>query len=231
MQLPQRMSKKSLSNSPITAHLHTGPWGIPILGYAPFIHGDYELKTLTAMRKKHGDILTMSIFQKEVVVLSDWELVRDFFGRLEVSGRPDLPLLRPDSGELGLAFSQGRSWQENRRLTVRIFKNFGFGNEEALDSIIQDSVLNLCQFLKENQHKSQELGPHLNIAVLNIIWKIIAGRQFPQGDATMQGIVNKYNQVLADSRVLDGFHPAPNLVYLWPPALRAFKATRQCRAS
>ncbi|CAG0903010.1 unnamed protein product [Darwinula stevensoni] len=39
----------------------------------------------------------------------------------------------------------------------------------------------------------------------------------------MQGIVNKYNQVLADSRVLDGFHPAPNLVYLWPPALRAYR--------
>ncbi|CAG0899375.1 unnamed protein product [Darwinula stevensoni] len=154
--------------------MFVGPWGLPFLGYVPFIYDDYELKTMNALSEKYGKIFTLRLLNHDVVVLNDWEIVREFFGRLEISGRPDFRLIRPESRELGLAFVHGRSWHVNRRFTTRVFKELGFGNNEALDSIIQDSVINFCQFLKENRHRPQELGHDLNIAVLSIIWTIIA---------------------------------------------------------
>ncbi|CAG0897047.1 unnamed protein product [Darwinula stevensoni] len=201
-----------------------GPWGLPILGYAPFLLGEYKYLKMNSLRKKHGDIFTISLLNYDVVILSDWELVRDFFGRLEISGRPNIFIVRePASHGLGIALSQGSIWLENRRFTMRILKDFGLGKKEALDSMIQDSAITLCRFLSRNQHEPQDLGPHLNLAILNIIWKIIAGRQFSQDDAKMQGVMIGLEEVFFDSSILGNFHLAPLLVFFWPPALRAYR--------
>ncbi|CAG0896474.1 unnamed protein product [Darwinula stevensoni] len=121
----------------------------------------------------------------------------------------------------GILSSEGSLWQENRRFTMRVLRDFGFGKADALNSMIQDAALDLCQFLKENQHKPQDLGPRLNLAILNIIWKMTADKQFSHDDPKMQDFINKFNEVLIDSNVLGPFQWVPALIYFWPPAHRA----------
>ncbi|CAG0879149.1 unnamed protein product [Darwinula stevensoni] len=128
------------------------------------------------------------------------------------------PRLRPRSLPVS---AQGSLWQENRRFTMRILKDFGFGKREAMDSIIRDSVLDLCRFLEENQLRPLDLGPRLNVAVLNVIWKMTADKQFPHGDSRMQYFMKSLMEVFKDSSYIGNFQWVPLLVYLWPPALRA----------
>ncbi|CAG0879152.1 unnamed protein product [Darwinula stevensoni] len=206
----------------IWSKLPPGPWGVPFLGSVPFLGAKYPYYKMEAWRKKYGEIFTISLFHKEIVILNDWELVRDYFGRLEVSGRPDNLIVRQiTSGNMGIISAQGSLWQENRRFTMRILKDFGFGKREAMDSMIQDSAIGLCQHLKENQRRPQDLGPRLNLAVLNIIWKMTADKQFSHDDARMQDFMNRLKEVLSDSGIVGNFQWVPLFVYLWPPALRA----------
>ncbi|CAG0879151.1 unnamed protein product [Darwinula stevensoni] len=177
---------------------------------------------LDAIGKKYGDIFTIGVFHKELVILRNWELVRDIFGRLEASGRPETLIARQVAlGDMGIVSAQGSLWQENRRFTMRILKDFGFGKREAMDSIIRDSVLDLCRFLEENQLRPLDLGPRLNVAVLNVIWKMTADKQFPHGDSRMQYFMKSLMEVFKDSSYIGNFQWVPLLVYLWPPALRA----------
>ncbi|CAG0898534.1 unnamed protein product [Darwinula stevensoni] len=83
---------------------------------------------------------------------------------------------------IGIISSDGSLWQDNRRFTMRVLRDFGFGKTAALDSMIQDAALGLCQYLKENKHKPQDFGPRLNLAVLNIIWKMTADLKIKSTD-------------------------------------------------
>ncbi|CAG0882024.1 unnamed protein product, partial [Darwinula stevensoni] len=188
---------------------------------APFLDGGQPY-ALDALRKKYGDIFTLGVLSKDLVILSNWELIRDVFGRAEFSGRTEIALTQQVSfGKFGLASSSGSLWQENRRFTMRVLKDFGFGKKAALDCMIQDAAVDLCQFLIENRQEPQDLGPRLNLAILNIIWKMTADKQFSHDDAKMQDFMNRIMGVFRDSDVLSHLQWTPLLAYLWPPAFLA----------
>ncbi|CAG0896473.1 unnamed protein product [Darwinula stevensoni] len=117
--------------------------------------------------------------------------------------------------------SGGSLWQDNRRFTMRVLRDFGFGKTAALDSMIQDAALGLCQYFKENKDKPQDFGPRLNLAVLNIIWKMAADKTFSHDDPKMQDFMNRFMQVVSDSALVGPIQWVPAFIYLWPPALRA----------
>ncbi|CAG0893259.1 unnamed protein product [Darwinula stevensoni] len=197
-------------------------WGLPLQGIATWALGKNLCVNFDTMREKHGDIFTVGLLHKNLVVLSNWELVRDIFERNEISGRPEGIISRKLAfGRMGIAAAEGSFWQDNRRFTVRILKDFGFGKREVMNSMIQDAALTLCRFLGENQHKPQDLGPRLNLAIINIIWRMIADKQLSHDDAKMQDIMIKIEEVFNDANHLRFFDLFPFLVYLWPPALRA----------
>ncbi|CAG0898256.1 unnamed protein product [Darwinula stevensoni] len=212
--------------------LPPGPWGVPLLGSVPFLGGGPLHLKLDSLRKKHGDVFTVGVFHKEVVVLSDWESVRDFFGRLDFSGRPDALLFRQVAlGNNGIVSSQGSLWQENRRFTLRVLRDFGLGKREALDSMIQDAALGLCRSLRARRHEPQDFGPHLNLAVLNVIWKMTADKQFAHDDPRMQDFMDRVLEVLNDSSLLGPIQWVPAFVYLWPPALKAYRRVNRNMAA
>ncbi|CAG0902836.1 unnamed protein product [Darwinula stevensoni] len=212
-----------------------GPWGVPLLGSAPFLDGGQPY-ALDALRKKYGDIYTLGVLSKDLVILGNWELIREIFGRAEFSGRTEVAVSRQIffgknaiAGHKirisGIAFSSGSLWQENRRFTIRVLKDFGFGKKAAMDSMIQDAAVDLCKFLIENRQEPQDLGPRLNLAILNIIWKMTAGsrtnKQFSHDDAKMQDFMNRIMGVFMDSDILRHLQWTPLLAFLWPPSFLA----------
>lgn len=67
--------------------LPPGPWGVPILGYLPFIKGATHLH-FDELAKKFGSIFSIRLGSELIVVLSDYRIIRDSFRREEFSGRP-----------------------------------------------------------------------------------------------------------------------------------------------
>lgn len=73
--------------------LPPGPFGVPLLGFLPFITEDFHV-TLTKLVERYGSIYQIFLGNKRVVVLSDARLIKEAFRQPVFSGRPDTELTR-----------------------------------------------------------------------------------------------------------------------------------------
>lgn len=69
--------------------LPPGPWGIPFLGYLPFIKSDVHLH-FGELAKKYGSMFSARLGSKLIIVLSDYRTIRETFRRDEFTGRPSM---------------------------------------------------------------------------------------------------------------------------------------------
>ena len=68
--------------------LPPGPWGVPILGYLPFLNGKAVHLHYAELAKKYGSMFSTKLGTHLVVVLSDYRAIRESFRREEFTGRP-----------------------------------------------------------------------------------------------------------------------------------------------
>lgn len=68
--------------------LPPGPWGLPLLGYLPFLSGDTK-NSLLALARRFGPIYRLRFGTKGFVVLADPEVIREAFRREEFNVRPN----------------------------------------------------------------------------------------------------------------------------------------------
>ncbi|GBO13850.1 hypothetical protein AVEN_14314-1 [Araneus ventricosus] len=64
-----------------------GPWGLPVVGYIPFLPKDVHLHFIN-LAKKYGDVFSLRLGSELVVVLNDTSSIRDAFSKQEFLGRP-----------------------------------------------------------------------------------------------------------------------------------------------
>lgn len=67
--------------------LPPGPWGLPVLGYLPFLRSDAHLQ-FGEMARRYGSLFSTRLGNQLIVVLSDYHAIREAFRREEFTGRP-----------------------------------------------------------------------------------------------------------------------------------------------
>ena len=92
-----------------------GPWGLPVLGYLPWLDPTHPYKTLTALARRFGPVFSVKMGSVDCVVLADNNIIRDLFNKDSVSGRPPLYLFSQVMEDSGIIFSQSDAWREQRR--------------------------------------------------------------------------------------------------------------------
>lgn len=105
-----------------------GPWGLPILGYLPFLDAQAPYHTLSRLAKKYGRVFSVQLGQVPCVVLTDPTLIRVTFARSEFSGRAPLYLTHGIMGGFGLICSEGSLWKSQRKFTSEFMRRFGMTN-------------------------------------------------------------------------------------------------------
>lgn len=73
---------------PKRKHLPPGPTGIPILGYIPFMQGEYGVQ-LQRLFAKYGKIVSMRLGSMDVVFISDFEVIKKIMKNDDFNNRPD----------------------------------------------------------------------------------------------------------------------------------------------
>lgn len=106
------------------------------------------------MQEEFGPISGLYMGQKAVVVVSDFELIKDLYKKYEASGRPknkpyhENRFGSPDGTQRGLLQSSGSEWLEQRRFTMKQLKDLGFG-KSSMEDMINDEVDKLVKFLEK----------------------------------------------------------------------------------
>ncbi|CAG0891411.1 unnamed protein product [Darwinula stevensoni] len=125
----------------------------------------------------------------------------------------------------GIVTGNGSLWQDNRRFTMRTLRDFGFG-KTTLDGIISNEALALCDVFKKKAKDPFDLDYSVNVAVLNVIWKMTADEQYPHEDVRMANFMQLLTLNLEDARTLGPIQFVPILKYLYIPAFQAYRRVK-----
>ena len=105
-----------------------GPWGLPVLGYLPFLNPMAPYLTLTELCDKFGRVFSVRLGQVSCVVLADPVLIRQAFARSEFAGRAPLFLTHGIMDGFGLICAEGDLWKCQRKFTAEFMRKFGLTN-------------------------------------------------------------------------------------------------------
>lgn len=141
--------------------LPPGPWGLPIVGYLPFLKGDIHLQ-FGELAKKYGSMFSARLGTQLVVVLSDYRAIRDTFRRDEFNARPHNEfmnilggygklitqlLTRPSLthsfsySRSGIINSEGAMWKEQRRFLHDNLRSLGMTYLGAGKKIMETKIM------------------------------------------------------------------------------------------
>ncbi|KAK3865744.1 hypothetical protein Pcinc_028679 [Petrolisthes cinctipes] len=179
-----------------SSRLPPGPWGVPILGYLPFLTKDIHVSLLNLARK-FGPIYRLRFGNKTLIVLADPKIIRDAFRREEFHARPSSALYDMFEG-YGLLNTSGGIWRDQRqflhtRLRALGMKTTGPGREQ-MEVRIMSEVKCLLQCLSAGKGKSLEVGQLLCNASTNVICSVLMSVRFLPNNPAFLRFMELYDE-------------------------------------
>lgn len=189
----------------IKLKLFTGP------KLAPFIGNLNILKHLKVLKfhhllwhnlsKLYGSVVGLKFFHKYLVIVSSGEGIREVYTHDDLNGRPNGFFFRVRTFEkrLGIVFTDGTFWENQRRFSMTTLKHLGVGKFSMVQHIEHEAA----ELVKEFARKSDStfnMHNAFDISVLNLMWVLLKGERF---ELTDQRLIDLVAAVHKNFQVLD----------------------------
>ncbi|CAL1262443.1 unnamed protein product [Larinioides sclopetarius] len=175
-----------LSFSKSTVKGLPGPWtnGLPIIGSLPILSNKPFVK-LTELSKKYGPVYRLRLGSIDVVIITDFETMKEAFAKDAFMGRPPyLPFeLNRETIETG-AFNE-MPWKEQRRFSLHMLRDLGFGKTK-MEEHIKEEILELLERISGEEGKPIEHAFLLTPSMSNNIASLVFGKRMKHDDPERQ---------------------------------------------
>ncbi|ODN04952.1 Cytochrome P450 18a1 [Orchesella cincta] len=165
--------------------LPPGPWGVPFLGYLPFVKTPPHL-LFKKMARKYGPTFSFRFGSHLIVVLSDFRTIRSAFRKECFSGRPENEISQIIEG-FGLINSDGKLWKGQRKFLHEKLRNFGMRQmgqgREQLEARIMVEVDEFLNTMLLNRGTPVNLSQFLTVNISNVICSLLMSVRFTRDDA------------------------------------------------
>ncbi|XP_033476560.2 cytochrome P450 2J2-like [Epinephelus lanceolatus] len=172
-----------------------GPRVFPIVGNIFNVDYNRTHESMTQLAGKYGDVYSLRMGQRWIVVLNGFEVLKEALVNQgdSVVDRPDLPLEMDVGHGLGVMFSSGKRWKQQRRFTLSTLKYFGFG-KKSLEPVILDEFTHCAKDLIS--YKGKPFNPQFTIdnAVSNIICSLVFGHRFEYNDEKFMKLMKWFDR-------------------------------------
>ncbi|KAM5297667.1 cytochrome P450 2B11-like isoform 1-T1 [Glossophaga mutica] len=179
-------------------HLPPGPRPLPLLGN--FLQMDRRglLKSFLRLRDKYGDVYTVYLGSRPVVILCGTEAIREaLVDQAEAfSGRGKVAIVDQVFQGYGVSFANGERWKVLRRFSLATMRDFGMG-KQSVENRIQEEARCLVEELRKSQGALQDPTIIFHSITANIICSIILGKRFDYGDPEFVKLLDMFYQSFA----------------------------------
>uniref|UniRef100_A0A673AL93 Cytochrome P450, family 2, subfamily AE, polypeptide 1 n=1 Tax=Sphaeramia orbicularis TaxID=375764 RepID=A0A673AL93_9TELE len=203
-----------------------GPPALPIVGNIFTLDHKRTHESMTELAGRYGDVYSMRMGQRWVVVLNGFEAVTQALVTQgdSFSDRPSIPLYDDIFHGLGVILSNGHMWKQQRRFALSTLKYFGFG-KKSLEPMILEEFTYVAKEI--SAYKGKPFNPHLivNNTVANIICLLVFGHRFEYGDEQFKKMMKLFEQSIQIqvSVLAELYNAFPQLMRCLPGPHQKFK--------
>ncbi|XP_060528010.1 cytochrome P450 306a1 [Cylas formicarius] len=169
-------------------YLPPGPYGLPIVGYLPWLNPKSPYLTLTDLSKKYGSIYGLNLGSVYTVVLTNPKTIRTTFSKDATTGRAPLYLTHGIMKGYGLICAEGNLWKDQRKFIHSCLRNLGGSkispHKGRMEALIMKHVLEFVEWAKETNEEFVDPLEPLRHSVGSIMNTIVFGRTWSRDDET-----------------------------------------------
>nr|AUD09089.1 cytochrome P450 family 2 subfamily B [Neotoma albigula] len=164
-------------------HLPPGPRPLPLLGNLLQMDRGGFLNSFRRFREKYGDVFTVHLGSRPVVMLYGTEAIREaLVDQAEAfSGRATVAVVKPVFKDYGVIFSNGERWKALRRFSLATMRDFGMG-KRSVEERIQEEAQCLVEEFRKSQGAPLDPTFLFQCITANIICSIVFGERFDYKD-------------------------------------------------
>ncbi|XP_062965116.1 cytochrome P450 2B4-like [Cynocephalus volans] len=179
-------------------HLPPGPHPLPFLGNVAQMDRGGLLKSFLRLRKQYGDVFTVYLGRRPVVILCGMEAIREaLVDQAEAfSGRGIVAMVDPIFQGYGVIFANGDRWKTLRRFSLVTMRDFGMG-KRSVEERIQEEAQCLVKELKKSQGALLDPTFLLQCITANIICSIVFGERFDYKDEVFLRLLDMFYQTFS----------------------------------
>ncbi|XP_060880468.1 cytochrome P450 18a1-like [Metopolophium dirhodum] len=166
--------------------LPPGPWGVPFLGYAPFLSNHCTYLKYNELARRYGSICSFTQRGNTVILLSDHKLIKTAFDMKQITGRPNDGYMDIIGG-YGAVNSTGKLWESQRKFLHLVLRHMGmtFTGHNRLN--MENRIMIEVSTLTETFHKTCGKPIDLNagslcLAITNVISSLTMSVRFEPND-------------------------------------------------
>ncbi|CAO2626327.1 Cytochrome P450 2B19 [Lemmus lemmus] len=179
-------------------HLPPGPRPLPLLGNLLQMDRGGLLNSFTQFREKYGDVFTVHLGPRPVVMLYGTEAIREaLVDQAEAfSGRGTIAVVQPVFKDYGMVFSNGERWKTLRRFSLATMRDFGMG-KRSVEERIQEEAQCLVEELRKSQGAPLDPTFLFQCITANIICSIVFGERFDYKDHQFLRLLDLFYQTFS----------------------------------
>ncbi|XP_015787113.1 cytochrome P450 2C15 [Tetranychus urticae] len=174
--------------------LPSGPWGIPIFGYLPFLKQPVYL-AFDELAKTHGSVYCVKLGKHNVVVVTDWDHMKEGFANECLLGRPHETFFPGLTNVRSFVEMSGQSWREQRNTALSIFRTVGFG-KSLMEELIKQEIDQLMNFIEQESAEPIDLEATIMPSVSNNICILLFGHTFDYKDPNKMKLDENYHMIV-----------------------------------
>ncbi|XP_015795767.1 cytochrome P450 2J6 [Tetranychus urticae] len=174
--------------------LPPGPWGLPFVGYLPFIKKDAYIQ-MTELAEKYGPVFSFKCGQFDVIVINEVKAIEEALKNDHLLARPAstyVPGLKRDPSLIEMS---GEPWRQQRRVALTILRNVGLG-KSTLEEKIKEEIGYFIDSLKSAHGNEVDFGDEIKTSVSNNISILLFGHRFEYNDPIGSEMRRNMKQVI-----------------------------------
>ncbi|KAL1419650.1 hypothetical protein MTO96_025158 [Rhipicephalus appendiculatus] len=183
---------------PYGACLPPGPRGLPLVGNVTTLLGNLTPQKAFAWSQTRGPVIRIKAGFAQYIILNDLHSIRRFLNHNDILYRCR-SFVFSDSLDIGFARYEGKLWDENRRFSLKVLREIGFG-KAAMKDIFDEGCDRLVSRIAESEGNPIDLFELILASISDNIGMFVFGRRYSFGHHEHRHLSRALRQEFSASR-------------------------------